>query len=130
MRVGLSALGLFVVAGLAFGQPPMDSTIVDQTNSNVAAALPLTTPLFPLTSGALTNVDATESSWRMIQQRLFTGDVSAPDEPWIHLERRVFGDYNALYESRLPIWMRTPDILIERQVNRYYLSPLGGTINR
>ncbi len=132
--LAIAAMALFVLAGVSRADGPAASpkAAPDSTVSALplATPLPFVAPLTPLPSGALTNIDAAETNWRTIQQKLLFGESTPPDRPWILLERARFGDVNSWNEYYMHDWERTPEYILQRQINRSSLGPDGKPIRK
>ncbi|MFH0882007.1 MAG: hypothetical protein V2A56_03400 [bacterium] len=58
-----------------------------------------------------------------------SGDT-APQRPWILLERARFGDANCWNEYYMHDWERTQEYILQQQMNRKALGPDGKPIRK
>lgn len=126
------ALVIVLMVGSVTGgfAAPGDSA-TDTTSATIATMpLPLSMPLTPLPSGALTNFNAVQTNWFQIENRILTGDSTMPERPWIMLERKRFGGMSDWDEYYMHDWERTPELIRQQQQNRAALGPNGKPIKK
>ena len=130
-RTGWMLLLLAVTAANGFAATtPKDSVAETPKPALAMSPLPLSTPLTPLPSGALTNFNAVQTNWLEIQNRLLGGNSSIPQRPWIQLERSRFGATDVWNEYYMHEWQKTPELIRKREQDRAALGPDGKPIKK